>query len=148
MRDKRDEDVEAASREIGLAERKFAKAAARLDRQSARLLAKVSTRDDDHSLMYRMHVEADVAEAVRREHAFDVHRYSHEVRMLWAVLTFVLSAMVAGLGFSVWLIVNGREESGNPILSAIVSGALSYLAGVGTPRGLLRRGVSGSDRGG
>jgi hypothetical protein len=92
--------------------------------------------------------QADETEAAVRKDAFDVHRYDQELKVLRTILACALSALLVGLGFSMWLIASGREEIGNPILSAIVSGALSYLAGVGTPRGLLRRGVSGSERGG
>jgi hypothetical protein len=71
-----------------------------------------------------------------------------ELNVLRTFLRCALSVLLVGLGFSLWLIAIGRVAIGNPILSAIVSGALSYLAGLGTPRGLLRRGGPGSERGG
>ena len=102
----------------------------------------------DNTLTYRLQQLADAKEAAVRRDAFGVHRYDQELKVLRTVLACALFVLLVGLGFSMWLIASGREEIGNPILSAIVSGAISYLAGVGTPRGLLRRGGPGSERGG
>lgn len=103
---------------------------------------------DDNALTYRMQKQSDRTEAAVRRDAFDVHRYDQELKMLRMVLTCALSMLLVGLGFAMWLIASGREAIGSPILSAIVSGALSYLAGLGTPRRLLRRGEPGAERGG
>jgi hypothetical protein len=113
---------------------------------SARAVRKPSSEARDFK--YRMQEQAYQAEAAVRRDAFDVHRYDQELKILRTILGCALSVLLVGLGFSMWLIVSGREAIGNPTLSAIVSGALSYLAGLGTPRGLLRRGGPGSERGG
>jgi hypothetical protein len=112
------------------------------------LLFDVDVHRDDNTLTYRLQELADAKEAAVRRDAFDAHRYDQELKVLRTVLACALFVLLVGLGFSIWLIASGREAIGNPILSAIVSGALSYLAGVGTPRGLLRRGGPGSERGG
>jgi hypothetical protein len=102
---------------------------------------------DDNALTYRMRKQSDRTEAALRKDAFDVHRYDQEFKALWMVLACALSVLLVGLGFAMWLIASGREAIGSPILSAIVSGALSYLAGLGTPRRLLRRGEPSGERG-
>jgi hypothetical protein len=137
----------ARAREMGLAVSELDEAAVRLDRQVSRLLAEGSTSRNDNAFIYLMQQQTDETETVVRRDAFDVHRYDQELKVLRTVLGCALSVLSVGLSFSMWLIATGREEIGNPILSAIVSGALSYLAGVGTPRGLLRRGGPGSERG-
>jgi hypothetical protein len=113
---------------------------------SARAVRKLSSEALDFE--YRMQERADKAEAAVRRDAFDVHRYDQELKILRTILACALSVLLVGLGFSMWLIATGHEAIGAPTLSAIVSGALSYLAGLGTPRGLLRRGGPGSERGG
>jgi hypothetical protein len=118
------------------------------DQQTSRPLARRSTQRDAFEVECRMQKLADRAEAAMRRDAFDVHRYDQELKVLRTILGCALFVLLVGLGFSMWLIVSDREAIGNPILSAIVSGALSYLAGLGTPRGLLRRGGPGSERGG
>jgi hypothetical protein len=114
----------------------------------AKVHGDVITHLADNALTYRMQKQSDRTEADLRRDTFDVHRYDQELKVLWTVLACALSVLLAGLGFAMWLIASGREAIGSPILSAIVSGALSYLAGLGTPRRLLRRGVPGGDGGG
>jgi hypothetical protein len=109
--------------------------------------ADVFTHLDDNSLTYHMRKQSDRTEAALRRDEFDVHRYDQELKVLWMVLTCALSVLLVGLGFAMWLIASGREAIGTPILSAIVSGALAYLAGLGTPR-RLRRGGPDVERGG
>jgi hypothetical protein len=104
--------------------------------------------DEWHRFFYKMKRLENEAEAAVRKDAFDVHRYDQELRVLRTTLGCTLFVLLLGLGFSMWLIATGREEIGNPILSAIVTGALSYLAGVITRRGVLRSGEAGSERGG
>jgi hypothetical protein len=123
--------AKARAREIGLAGNEFEAATVRLDAKASRLLAEGLTRRDDHAFIYRMRKRADTVKAAVRKDAFDVHRYDQELKVLRTVIGCALSVLSVGLGFSMWLIATGREEIGNPILSAIVSGALSYLAGRG-----------------
>jgi hypothetical protein len=119
----------------------------RLDSRPRRPLIRHSS-GHDNELVLRLKKQADKAEAAVRRDAFDVHRYDQELKVLRTILMCALSVLIVALGFSLWLIGSGREAIGSPLLSAIVSGALSYLAGLGTPRGLLRRGGPGSERGG
>jgi hypothetical protein len=103
--------------------------------------------NDEYRLLRQMTKQADDREAAVRRDAFDVHRYDQELKVLRTILVCALFVLFVGIGFSMWQIAIGREEIGGPMLSAIVSGALWYVAGLGTPRGLLRRGGPGSERG-
>lgn len=145
--DRRRRRLVARLRELERIADGFAGTSASSDPVSAKAHADVVARLDDHGFTYRMQKQRDRTEAALRRDAFDVHRYDQELKVLRLVLMCALCVLFAGLGFAMWLIASGRETIGSPILSAIVSGALSYLAGLGTPR-RVRRGEPGTERGG
>jgi hypothetical protein len=108
----------------------------RLDPETTRLLTDAATRDADNKFKYLTQKQSDLAEDSRRKHEFDVRRHEDAVRMIWPILIAVLFVIIGALGFGCWLIAIGRDSVGIPIVTAIISGILAYLAGFGTPRDL------------
>lgn len=99
------------------------------------------------SVTYLAQKQTDAADAARRAHDFQVLRHNHFLRISWTILVFMLSVMISCLAFSVWMITNGREQSG-VVLALATIGGLAYLAGFGAPRRRLPRGEPNSDASG
>jgi nitrate reductase NapE component len=108
----------------------------RLDPETARLLTEAANREADHKLTYLTQKQAHTAAAEQRADDYRLRCHEDAIKLIWPILSVVLVVIVGSMAFAVWLIVSGKENIGIPILSAIVSGVLAYLAGFGTPRDL------------
>ena len=104
----------------------------RIDAETARVITESLDKDNERKFQYLTQKQKDEAEAIKRQHEFAVLRHHDNRRMFWPILICVLLMVMGCIIAGIYFTANGHEVLGSNLLTAVISGLLAYLAGLGT----------------
>lgn len=104
----------------------------RIDPETARILTESIDKDNEYKFQYLTQKQQAAAEAAKRDHDFIVQRHNDRKKMLWPVMVTVIIVCLGCIIIGIYFCATGKDTLGSSLLTAAITGVLSYLAGLGT----------------
>jgi len=104
----------------------------KIDAETAKIVAASVDKDNEFRFQYLSQKQKDEAEQNKRAHDLEMLRHQDRVRVLRPVLYTMLFVVVGALSVGVYLAATGHEVLGSNILTAVITGLLAFLGGLGT----------------
>lgn len=111
-----------------------------LDPEVFKIAAETVARDNENKFKYLTQKQQDTAEKNKREHDFDVLRYQDRYKILRPVTFIVVAVLTVCLFIGIYLCTVDQEMLGSNLITGVITGLLSFLAGLGVSEILKKKG--------